>query len=622
MLSPGTPAGPAANGNGSRDVEPSGRPEAETPAALLPLRRAVLPLAAAALLSACSGGGGAGRGMDGPAAGSVNGTGAGSRCVETRSFGCLSTKKWGLSRIRTEPAWSRLESRYGGGTVPGAGQTVGVIYTGIDREHPAFCGGSAACTKTVAETFLDNAPDETGTTTSHGTAVAGVIAGRLQDAPGVAWGADVAMFAIPLGTASGGYSPVSPFALQANDSRYAGYFNEALAWSSGTRTLDFVNLSFAFSGAVDMYSISVLRAALDDTIAALAQDGAADKTVFVWGAGNAHGRRCDPAEFTSNPDLCEPHVENGQTRHRVNARSVEVTAGLPARIPELHGHVIAVVAIGPDGRIADFSNRCGIAARWCLAAPGVDIRTAYFGPHPDTNEAGTRGVFSPDGTSVAAPLATGALVVMKHWFRDTMSNTELVTRLLDTANDSGIYADSTVYGHGLLDLDAATTPVGTSTLALGDEVGGPGSPVTRTGFDPGHAFGNGPALALAGREIVAFDSLGAPFWYDLGSFARAAPRATVSARLGAFMAPEAWAPRGALRPDPAGSGLVRAAGTALTAAAASPPLLGGFAPMDRGAGRNAGREGPRPGFVDAPSPGLGGGHLSPAPRAPALDPAG
>ena len=306
----------------------------------------------------------------------------------------------------------------------------------------------------------------------------------------------------------GNYSPISEFILYAIDDDYAEVFNRAVGWSSGTRTLDFVNASFAFSGIIDQYSEQALRFAFEDSIAALAQSGVTDKTVFVWAAGNAHGKPCDQAEFTGNLDLCESYVENGETKYRVNARSVEILAGLPVLIPELRGHVIAVVAIGPDGEIASFSNRCGSAAQWCIAAPGVQIRTAYFGPYtdPDTNEVttGVRGAYSPSGTSVAAPMVTGALVVMKHYFRDQMSNTELVARMLDTANDRGRYADSTIYGHGLLDLDAATTPVGTSSLALGNTVGGPGSPLAQTRLTLGNALGNGlthGARRAGGRRL-------------------------------------------------------------------------------------------------------------------------
>ena len=53
---------------------------------------------------------------------------------------------------------------------PGTGVTVGVVDTGIDESHFAFDG------KTVREEFFQGAVDEDGSKSSHGTAVASVIA--------------------------------------------------------------------------------------------------------------------------------------------------------------------------------------------------------------------------------------------------------------------------------------------------------------------------------------------------------------------------------------------------------------------------------------------------------------
>ena len=63
------------------------------------------------------------------------------------------------------------------------------------------------------------------------------------------------------------------------------------------------------------------------------------------------------------------------------------------------------------------------------------------------------------GTSFAAPLVSGSLALLKQLF-PTVGNYELVNRLLVTANKTGIYADSSIYGQGLLDLNSATRPVG------------------------------------------------------------------------------------------------------------------------------------------------------------------
>ncbi len=479
-------------------------------------------------------------------------------CIPTADFGCVSPQvfqrqrqslqddhagaedfanQWGLTAIRAHRAYAQLELGHGAGTEPGSGHTVGLIDTGIDTGHDAFAG------KTVTEHFFAGATDETGDEPSHGTAVASVIAGRpssaftaaVDAARGVARGADIAMFALVAGSAGGEYVPVSLSGADSADDEWAARFAHVLNWSSGGRSLDFVNLSVGYEGIVEQYGEQALRDGLDDTIAALAQAGAGEKTVFVWSAGNGHGRDCDAANFTGNPDLCVNGV--------VNARSVEILPGLPARIAELRGHLVAVVAVAPDAdgdgdyEIATFSNRCGIAADWCIAAPGQAVRAAFFGPDPDDGSPGARGAYSPSGTSLAAPMVTGGLAVMKHHFRGQLSNATLLSRLLATADKSGIYADREVYGQGLMDLGAATAPVGETALALGERVDGPASGLPGTRLVPGGAMGDGLARAFAGHEIAAFDRLGAPFWVPLGDLAGDAPQRSALARLRGLTAP-------------------------------------------------------------------------------------
>ena len=516
-------------------------------------------------------------------------------CIRTADLGCIEVREyederrriedahnsedsfrnhWGLGAVGADRAWAQIELEHGAGTEPGSGSTVGAIDTGIDTGHPVFAG------KTVTEHFFSGAEDEDGSESSHGTAVASVMVARPDDAftasvdgaRGVAWGADIAMFALRTSSPGPLYNPISPAGLGSADARWKERFDTVINWSNAGRTLDFVNVSVGFQGIIEQFSEQQLRNGLPETIVALAQLGASDKTVFVSAAGNAEGRDCDVNDFASNPDLCADGT--------VNARSPEVLAGLPARIAELRGHFVSVAATAEDGTIAPFSNRCGIAADWCLGAPGADIRTAYFGPHPDDDTPEARGAYNASGTSFAAPMVTGGLAVMKHRFRDQLSNTDLVSRLLATADKEGIYADRSVYGQGLMDLGAGTAPVGATSLAYGDRVDGPGVHLAGTRLALGGALGDGLARAFAGHEIAAFDELGAPFWYPLGDLAGAAPGPPPAARLRAFMAPAAEdLEAGVLRP--------------------------GFASLSAG-----GPDRLRLGLMEAPPPGTGGGHLS------------
>ena len=422
-------------------------------------------------------------------------------------------------------AYANIEVLKGEDAKPGAGVTIGFIDTGIDQDHPVFTG------KTVTERFMGGATDETGVMFSHGTAVASIAAagqiGSDDAAWGVASGADIAMFSIPAGSGGGEYTGISLAGLAGADDRWEGFINTVLGWRDGTRKVDILNLSVGVDGIIDNYTQQQLRDNFGDAIAAMAQAGASEKTVFVWAAGNAHGDPC------SSPT---PNCESDE----INAVSVQVLPGLVRRIPELRGHTLAVVALNPDGEIAFFSNRCGIAANYCIAAPGQNIATAYFGPHPDTNEVIHGYSFSRKGTSYAAPMVAGGLALMKQLFRDQLSNTELVTRLFETADETGRYAASGIYGQGAMDLGAATSPVGVLEVP-GTNAVSSGLRLQSTRLWPGAAFGDGLERSLAAHQIMALDDLGAPFWYRLGDFTAAASSAPVAARLRGFLAPEpAW----------------------------------------------------------------------------------
>ena len=501
------------------------------PATFAPLRTVAALLAVALFASACA------RGISSAPTG----------CITTHEEGCLSVEayaerasalaeelrmqpnfpaQWGLGAINAHEAYAHLALTHGQDAQPGAGQTIGMLDTGIDQDNPLFAG------KTLTEEFLSGAEDETGDGFSHGTAVASIVAGVpipsvFHYPHGVAFGADLAVFAIPLGSAPEYYDPITLEDLKSFDGESADYFRQAFAWEDDRGRLDFLNLSFGYIGLIDSYTEADLRANYGETIGTLAQPDAEEKTILIWAAGNSHGAKC-----TQDASWCVGVTDGEGT---IDASTVDIDPGLPLRIEELRGHSLAVVATGPDGNIADFSNRCGSAREWCLAAPGDDVLVAYFGPLG--GEPGFRGVFPSGGTSLAAPMVTGGLALMKHAFRDQLSNTDLAARILETADRTGRYADAAVYGRGLLDLGAATSPVGVTEIAMSATVNGPGAPLTETALVSGGALGDALVRSFGGHEIAAFDALGAPFWFDLGDFASVRVDSSGPGHLDDFMAP-------------------------------------------------------------------------------------
>ena len=385
-----------------------------------------------ALLASCGGGGGGGGGGPDPDAcfkisdgNCLTNTELGRRARELAAEFKVNYNKtfrlkhgsyanhfqWGLDTINADDAFAHLalvKGRDAAG-MPGKGVTIGFVDSGIRKQHEAF-----DLTSSVTEEILLGAVDEGPIKFSHGTAVASIAAGKY----GVARAANIKMFAIPT-TARTGPS-ITLNQLSAIDFR-----NLQLSEYVLNQNIDIMNFSIAYPGSIEDYSEQDLRNNFGRTIRALAQTGEQEKTILVWAAGN---------EGNSSP---------------------EILAGLVARISELQGHSLAVVSIGEDGTIAGTSSRCGIAAAFCIAAPGERVGVAHSG-----ND--RWGVAS--GTSFAAPYVSGSLAVMKQMFRDQLSNEQLVSRLFSTAKDDGIYANSAIYGHGLLDLGAATNPWGVPGL--------------------------------------------------------------------------------------------------------------------------------------------------------------
>ncbi|MFC4277911.1 autotransporter serine protease [Achromobacter aloeverae] len=123
----------------------------------------------------------------------------------------------------------------------------------------------------------------------------------------------------------------------------------------------------------------------------------------------------------------------------------------------LQSSVITVVATDRADRIASYSNRCGDAWQWCIAAPGGDAKegeeTGKPGGYRLIGEGGQRQV-GIGATSGAAPHVTGAAAIVRGEFPFlTASQTQEV--ILTTANRAGHLADRAIYGRGLLDAERA-----------------------------------------------------------------------------------------------------------------------------------------------------------------------
>ena len=478
---------------------------------------------------------------------------------------------WGLDAVGAAQAYARIGVKEGAFVAPGTGVTVGVLDTGIDLEHWEFDPDR------VSETVLPEAGDG-GT---HGTAVASVIVAlrdgpgvpsghrppsggaaflaeggywvideRLFDFHGVAWGADLKMFAFPGGDGVDNtlYAPISLDDLRDDvDEDLSGWLRSALADDEG---VDVLNMSFGFPGLTENYDGDELASALQSTIEVAKQSARsdADKTLLVWGAGNDNGARCE-----EGADNC--------IGGRIDAASPTVANALPVHVEALRTHAVSVVATRRDGSLADFSNRCGVAAKWCIAAPGEGVPVAFYWPHiiPGIHMFDPRHTTTVSGTSFSAPLVTGGLAVLMHYFRGQLGNTAVLARLYETAavtpddpadhggrcpthldldGDRSTCELSSTHGRGLMDLDAATRPVGSLDIALSDALSGARASAAPSLLRGGGAAGDALGAAFRGREMALFDELDAPFWVALDKFAQGPSEPSLGARLARFLEPE------------------------------------------------------------------------------------
>ncbi|WP_165496030.1 S8 family peptidase [Phytopseudomonas daroniae] len=172
---------------------------------------------------------------------------------------------------------------------------------------------------------------------------------------------------------------------------------------------------------------------------------------------------------------------------------------LPLEVPGLKGQWLAVVGVdtgSSTGTIAGSSNRCGAAKEWCIAAPWQI---------PVSNADGSVGEVA--GTSIAAPQVSGGLAILLELF-PTLSPAQVVQRLLTSANKQGDYANQDIYGQGVMDLRAASEPIG---MLMIERNSGEIMALSQSAIAESSAMGNAIRSSLAKVDLVLKDSLDTPF---------------------------------------------------------------------------------------------------------------
>lgn len=356
----------------------------------------------------------------------------------------------------------------------GAGQTVAVFDSGMNKTHEDLNAQIAGPGFDAVTGTEGVAADVNG----HGTFVSGIIAGEHNGlgAEGVAYGSKILTIRIvnPDGSVSLTDAKLAA-GIRYATSHNAGVMNNS--WNTST------NISQVTKAGLDSFMPQTLQAYREAVNA---------NRIIVFAAGN--DGKSQPGFYAALPKLY-----------------AELTAGW-----------ISAVAIDGTGKIASYSNRCGDTAAWCLAAPG----SAVVSTMRNTNSSYGTG----SGTSFAAPVISGAAAVLKQQWPN-LTNAQIKAILFKTATKTGVYADAATYGQGLLNLEAATRPVGTTTTPTPTPTTPttpkpttPSTPTSGSGAKFGRGFGiygrsfGGYAKNVEALTLITFDEFGRDFYMDSASF--------------------------------------------------------------------------------------------------------
>ena len=362
----------------------------------------------------------------------------------------------------------------------------------------------------LAVTVEGNAATEPEFSVGHGTGVASVAAagnddgryaivdGREQSLQGIAYDANILVYARPVKIAG----------LSASFEDHAEYFRNA------PKEADVYNFSHVFGTRVTDIGREFGNDVRNSGFAAIAR---------------------------AIRDMGRPLIASTGNEGRKGETFPRFPAALPLFFSYLRGQVLAVTAIGTNGGLTRYANPCGaLPSDWntrrdgrhyCIAAPGGEpggeLAELFLvaGPTNDLYNYNS-------GTSFATPMVAGAFAILKKQFQNNMSDKQLLDRLMETASRAGRYANSDIYGAGLLDLDAATGQVGTTSVSIAGDINeGIIHDFDSTLLSTSTAFGDSLNQALQDHEIAAFDELGAPFWYPFNTLtAEASWRANLQTR--------------------------------------------------------------------------------------------
>ncbi len=343
----------------------------------------------------------------------------------------------------------------------GRGVTIAVIDSGIDARfnnpndqnqgfayvHPDLAGRLDIRSRRVRVdgTFDLDIMDDRG---SHGTHVAGTIAANLNGIGmmGIAPSANIIALK---GVATGGDTV------------------QSLHYAASQADVRIINGSYGPSASPG--ELTWVTGSLGAEFNAVQSAVAAGK-VLVYATGNDFATAPIQAQNPTGVPLF-PFIRPVNARFGAyddGGRNYDFSA-----LSRMPGFIVAVANLDHNFVISADSNRCGVAAAWCISAPGGGtnggtsngiLSTVVQGlPSSSPNPSQAVPYIGPDanlgyafknGTSMATPHVSGVIAVLMEAYPN-YSARDIIRLMFATADDLGDRGVDRIYGHGLVRLDKA-----------------------------------------------------------------------------------------------------------------------------------------------------------------------
>ncbi len=386
----------------------------------------------------------------------------------------------------------------------GKGAVLGVIDTYQQTDHEALDGKYKWYKDFVVK---DDTVENRGQYQSHGTHVAGIVAGKRDGTQfhGVAFDAELVGANVDY---------------HGNGSANMGQAQSALhditklkaKKSDGGEGMNIVAVNMSFNKNIQFNHYGTITKLDDGTYSSsvvLANKGSAsywkvgtdNDIVLVNSAGN--GMMVDGevnTEFALDPGIWATEVDaNGNLVLGGKMLIVGNWGGTKEDgqvVGSKSGHVCLDI----------IDNKCNDKYQvkdFYILAPGNNVYSSVAGD----------GYLEMSGSSMAAPQVTGAIGIL-HQMWPHMKGDNLVKLVLNTADTNINGYDVNIHGQGMLDLDEATQPQGVVGIPTTGRVDGTVTTLNNTYFATGStgAFSN-----LQGLKIMVLDEYDRDYYMNLGS---------------------------------------------------------------------------------------------------------